>query len=159
MSSTQVSSANTVMPSASLKEYRLPEGMTICEAVYSLFSHYSSPWKSTIASDHQENMLDNASFVKMCKEAPGLCSKKITQHEFDIIFTKAKPQGARRLDFEHFLDALLDLSTRKFPDEDPSVSFSKLLSLHMFGLFDLPPSVGERVSDSIRDEILNSDRN
>ena len=138
------------------REYQLPEGMTVCEAVHSLFSHYCSPWKTSIAAE-SEMMIDNASFVKMCKETPDLRDKIVTNHEFDIIFTKAKPQGARRLNFENFLNALLELSIRKFPNEDPSVSFAKLLSYHIFGLFDIQPSIGGSIiHEKIRDEILSS---
>jgi hypothetical protein len=136
-------------------QYLLPEGMTVCEALHSLFSHYSSPWKSTLTSENQGNMIDGVSFVKMCKEAPGLSSKNLTRHEFDIIFTKAKPQGARRLLFENFLEALLDLSMRKYPNEDPSVSFSKLLSYHLFGLFDIRPAMESNAYEVVRTAILN----
>lgn len=136
-------------------QYVLPENMPICEALFSLYSHYASPWKSSIASDHIENLLDGVSFVRMCLEAPGLATKKLTRHEFDIVFTKAKPQGERRLTFQNFLAALQDLSSRKFPDEDPSVAFAKLLSFHLFGLFDIRPSLDNQAFEKVRESILH----
>jgi hypothetical protein len=100
-----------------------------------------------------DNMLDCASFSKMCKDAPGLASKTLTRYEFDLIFAKSKPQGGRRLDFEHFLSALLGLAKRKYPDDEPTMAFSKLLTNHLFGLFEMPPASTSNAHEMLRDVI------
>jgi len=58
--------------------------------------------------------MDGVGFAKMCKEAPELI-KYIGQTDIDLIFSRAKPRGVRKLDFDHFLDSLLELSVRIFP--------------------------------------------
>jgi hypothetical protein len=136
------------------EQYTLPDNMPICEALHSLFTHYASPWKSSLAAERIENTIDGVSFVRMCQEAPGLASKKLTRHEFDIIFTKAKPVGERRLHFNQFLKALLDLANRKFPGNDPTTAFSKLLTGHLFGLFDISPSVDHLAFQKISYDII-----
>ena len=127
--------------------------MSVCEALHGIFSHYSSPWKTGIASDQKDIMIDSASFVKMCKDAPALETKRVGRHEFDLVFTKAREDGNRRLDFERFLIALLDLSTRKYPDDDPPSAFAKILARNIFGLFDQPPTDDITVIDRIREEL------
>mmetsp|Transcript_3189 Transcript_3189/g.4946 ORF Transcript_3189/g.4946 Transcript_3189/m.4946 type:complete len:151 (+) Transcript_3189:72-524(+) len=133
--------------------YNPPAGMSICESLHKIFSHYCSPWKTAISSDHHHIMIDSASFVKMCKDAPGLESKRIGRQEFDLVFTKARDSGNRRLDYEHFLLALLDLATRKYPDDDPPSAFAKLLARHIFGLFDQPPTADNSIIERIREEL------
>lgn len=131
--------------------------MSISDALYALYSHYASPWKSTMSS-HAEvgNMMDCASFSKMCKDAPGLASKTLTRYEFDLIFAKSKPQGGRRLDFEHFLEALLGLARRKYPDDEPTAAYAKLLTNHLFGLFEMPPATIPNAHEVLR-ETINRD--
>lgn len=136
------------------EQYSLPENMPICEALFSLFSHYASPWKSSLASESIENTIDGVSFVRMCQEAPGLASKKLTRHEFDIVFTKAKPLGERRLHFDEFLRALQDLADRKFPGLDPATAFAKLCTSHLFGMFDIQPTVDSLAYQKVRHDIL-----
>ena len=136
------------------EQYALPQDMPICEAVYSLFSHYASPWKSSYSDQITESTIDGVSFVRMCQEAPGLASKKLTRHEFDLVFTKAKAVGERRLKFDEFLNALLDLATRKFPRTDPATAFSKLCTSHLFGLFDLQPTFDSLAFQKVRYDIM-----
>jgi hypothetical protein len=130
-----------------------PPDMPICDALHELFSHYCSPWRTGIINDSSEAMLDSASFTKLCKDAPGLESKRMDRHEFDIVFTKVKPQGCRRLDFEHFLNALAELAYRKYPDDEPRQAFAKLLSKSIFGLFDQQPVRDNTIVDNIRREL------
>lgn len=119
--------------------YDVPGHMSVCEALHELFSHYCSPWRTSLSNDKIEMMLDSASFMKLCKDAPGLESKRIDRHEFDIVFTKVRPAGCRRLDFEHFLGALSELAYRKYPEDEPVSALAKLLAKNIFGLFDQPP--------------------
>lgn len=134
--------------------YAPPPNMAVQDALYEIFCHYCSPWKTAIASDNYDStMLEASYFVRMCKEAPALESKRIGRHEFDIVFLKACEDGNRRLDFKHFLLALLDLASRKYPDDDPKSAFAKLLARNIFGLFDQPPLDDPSVVEAIRSEL------
>ena len=42
--------------------------------------------------------------------------------------------GERKLDYNHFLEALAQTSRRKFPECDPQTAFAHLLVEHVFGL-------------------------
>jgi hypothetical protein len=99
---------------------------------------------SDMTKEHDEaNLLamaiDSTSFAKMCREAPDL-AKNIGRTEVDLIFTSVKPIRARRLDYDHFLDALLELSIRIYPDADPTTSLANFLARFIFALFDQPPA-------------------
>lgn len=51
-----------------------------------------------------------------------------------------KPSRVRRLDYEHFLDALYELSIRIFPYVDPTAALANFLARFIFALFDQPPA-------------------
>jgi hypothetical protein len=133
--------------------YGPPEDMSVCDALYEIFCHYCSPWKTAISNDQHAMMIDSMSFVRLCKEAPALESSRVGRHEFDLVFTKAREDGNRRLDFQHFLQALLDLATRKYPDDDPPTAYAKLLVRNIFGLFDQPSSDNPNLVEMVRDEL------
>lgn len=137
----------------SFELYAPPPDMSVKDALYEIFSHYCSPWKTAISNDQNAKMIDTQSFVRMCKEAPALESMRIGRHEFDLVFTKAREDGNRRLDFQHFLQALLDLAIRKYPDDDPPTAFAKLLARNIFGLFDQPPTDNSNLIEMIRNEL------
>eukprot|EP00603_Paraphysomonas_imperforata_P001570 CAMPEP_0114428888 /NCGR_PEP_ID=MMETSP0103-20121206/9182_1 /TAXON_ID=37642 ORGANISM="Paraphysomonas imperforata, Strain PA2" /NCGR_SAMPLE_ID=MMETSP0103 /ASSEMBLY_ACC=CAM_ASM_000201 /LENGTH=109 /DNA_ID=CAMNT_0001598167 /DNA_START=366 /DNA_END=695 /DNA_ORIENTATION=+ len=107
-----------------------------------------------MSTDHKEVMLDSQRFVKMCKEAPGLETKRMTRHDFDIVFTKCQHPDFRRMEFEHFLQGLLELSSRRYPDEDPITAFGTLLIRHIFGLFDQPPVRDSALLERVKDELV-----
>jgi hypothetical protein len=136
-----------------LELYAPPPDMSVCEALNAIFAHYCSPWKTNIAQDQNAVMIDSASFVKMCKEAPALETKRVGRHDFDLVFTKAKKDGNRRLNYEHFCVALLELACRKYPDDDPPTAFAKLLAKNIFGLFDQPPTDDVGIVDRIKEEL------
>lgn len=74
---------------------------------------------------------DNANFAKLARECPGLLDRSLTRTEVDLIFTKAKPKFARRLDYSHFLDALSALAAKKYSGADPTTAFTLLLAHHV----------------------------
>lgn len=57
--------------------------------------------------------MDNATFAKLCKET-GIINKTCTKTDVDLIFTRAKPKGGRRIDYHHFNQAMLYLSEKRF---------------------------------------------
>jgi hypothetical protein len=123
--------------------YGPPPNVSVAEGLHLIFSHYCSPWKTTIgtAADAGETTLamDGVSFSRMCKEAPEL-NQFIGRTDIDLIFSKTKPRGVRRLEFDHFLDTLLELAMRIYPEEDPSIALANFLAKFIFALFDQPPS-------------------
>lgn len=140
--------------------YGPPPNVSVAEGLHLIFTHYCSPWKSTFAENDQHNQeyeniktMDGPSFARMCREAPDL-DKFIGRTEIDLIFSKTKPQGVRRLDYDHFLDTLLELSVRIYPDDDPVVGLANFLSRFIFPLFDQPPSqFGALVIEQILNEL------
>ena len=96
--------------------------MSVHAALYSIFTHYCKSLKQTTkpsASAPTEITMDGKSFSKLCTEAPEL-GKYIGRTDVDLVFSKAKPLGVRRLQYEHFLDAILQLALRIYPDEEPT---------------------------------------
>eukprot|EP01038_Epipyxis_sp_PR26KG_P011156 gene11156-14967_t len=124
--------------------YGPPPNVPLSEALHLIFSHYVSPWKSSSAigndniAESTGLWMDGASFSRMCKEAPDLV-KYIGRTDIDLIFSRTKPIGVRRLDFDHFLDTLLELAVRIFPDDDPIIALANFLAKFIFALFDQPP--------------------
>jgi hypothetical protein len=100
--------------------------------------------------------MDGASFARMCREAPEL-DQFVSRSQIDLIFSKAKPQGVRRIDFDHFLEALLSLSTKVYPDEVPTIALANFLARFIFALFDQPPSPdGVNVIENIIRELSDN---
>ena len=105
--------------------------------------------KAAKKPDHVENekevpTMDGKSFAKLCQDAPEL-GKYIGRTDVDLVFSKSKPLGNRRLGYEHFLDALLLLSMRVFPDDEPIKALTFLLANFIFGVFYQSPAQSEEV--------------
>ena len=91
-------------------------------------------------SDPDALSIDNSSFCRMCKDTPGL-AKNIGRTDVDLVFTRTKPSsGQRRLTFDCFLDALLELSMKIYPEDEPTKAMSMFLARYLFGLFEQTPS-------------------
>lgn len=56
--------------------------------------------------------MDGVHFAKLCREC-GIMDAQFTSISVDIIFTKCKPKGARRLEYKDFLQALSLVSIEK----------------------------------------------
>ena len=92
-----------------------------------VFKHYSSIGRrpgAGIAS------LDGAQFARLCREIPGLFDANLSPAEADLVFKQAKPQGNDTVDFSHFLEALMLLSWKKYPETDVGVAFNRILVRH-----------------------------
>lgn len=112
--------------------YAPPPGLSVHKSIYELFKHFSKPGKD---KGDSEVTMDGATFAKLCRDCPRL-GRRVGRTNVDLIFSKAKPHGIRRLDYEHFLDALLGLAKCIYPDEEPTMAFATLLSEYIFGLFE-----------------------
>jgi hypothetical protein len=126
-----------------------PPSMTVNEALYTVFTHYSQPYSSSMAVagglDAAEEdatlapAMEASEFARLIRDAPGL-AKNIGRAEVDLIFSSVKGARAHRLDYESFLDALVELAVRIFPDADPLTALSNFLARFIFALFDQPPA-------------------
>ena len=70
----------------------------------------------------------------MCNQTPELYTQYFTKSDTDIIFAHAVAHGERRLDYNHFLEALYQMALRKYPECDPMSAFANLLAEHILGL-------------------------
>ena len=60
------------------------------------------------------NEMDNAHFAKMCKECGIIDGKTFTTTDCDMIFTKAKAKGGRKITFQQFVDVCIpDIAKKK----------------------------------------------
>ena len=60
-----------------------------------------------------------------------LLSRLLTPVNVDIIFSKVKSKGCRRLTYAQFLDTLALMSATKFPSMEPTAAFTVLLDKHV----------------------------
>jgi hypothetical protein len=95
-----------------------------------IFKYYCA-FGRTGGKGSDQSSLDSFNFMKFARESR-LLDARLTRTEVDLIFTKAKPKFERRLDYEHFLDALSAMAAKKFADKEPATAFSILLAHHVF---------------------------
>jgi hypothetical protein len=107
------------------------------DQLYEIFDFYCNFGRS-MAQDYQET-LDSFMFMKFAKECPGLLetSGPLNRTTVDLIFAKAKPKFERRLDFNHFLDALSAMAEKKYPEYPARDGLRLLLANHLVPHYDL----------------------
>ena len=76
------------------------------------------------------------------------------RYELDLIFSKAKRPGRRKLYFDDYLQALLELAVVLYPDEDPTTAMTLLLVKHILALFDQQPAAQGDVFETVQKELL-----
>jgi len=81
-----------------------------------IFEYYCNFGRSAVQS--VQDSMDSFMFMKFARECPSLLEGRLSRTEIDLIFTKAKPKYERRLDFEHFLDALSAIAEKKYEEHD-----------------------------------------
>ena len=127
-----------------MSSFPIPSGLSLRGAIQAIFNFYCSSAKDD-AYRGGDLSIDGSSFVRMCRDAPDLGSAgRVQRYELDLIFSKAKASGKRKLDFEEFLSALLELAVTLYPDDDPTTAMALLLTKHILGLFDqkaAPPNI------------------
>lgn len=117
--------------------------MDVSEGLLAIFNHYGTTFKSNLShitenSSEVPKTIDRTAFLKLCREAPDL-ARVISRNEVDLIFAKCKMVRMRVLTYENFLDALLELSLKILPHEEPTKAVAQFLSKYIFALFDQPP--------------------
>eukprot|EP01135_Chromosphaera_perkinsii_P002396 Nk52_evm2s223 gene=Nk52_evmTU2s223 len=97
--------------------------------------------------------MDGAKFVKFCRDT-GIVGRKVSQTDCDIIFSKVKRKGLRKIDFQEFCDALQLISMKKHPDLADEHAYVKLVqSVNstegpvLYGTAPIVDSVVERMTD------------
>jgi len=68
--------------------------------------------------------MESKTFAKLCKECD-LLNKTCTGTDIDLIFTKVKTKGARRIEYKQFLEGLKEVAARRFKADDPAAGFQK----------------------------------
>lgn len=81
---------------------------SVVDKLLNIFQQYASFG----VRDSSPNEMDGARFSKFCKEN-GIIGGAITPGRIDIVFAKVKAKGARKIDFEGFLEALRLISLEK----------------------------------------------
>ncbi len=87
-------------------------------------------------------------FMKMARECPDLIGRHVTRIDCDLVFTKSKPKSERRLDFAHFLDALLSLAIKRYPDDETKTAQRKFVANQLKPLHAHVIAEAGRTSDS-----------
>ncbi|MDB0053409.1 EF-hand domain-containing protein [bacterium] len=83
-----------------------------------LFIQHASYGKG---KNHAAEEMDGAAFAKLVAAA-GLLDSKLTNITVDLVFTKSKFKGKRRLTYSNFLDALAQIASHKGFEYDQLVS-------------------------------------
>ncbi|GMH51122.1 hypothetical protein TrVE_jg4064 [Triparma verrucosa] len=114
-------------------EQPLSASRSVPEALWCVFTEFASFGRHGIYNNTTPEM-DSANWAKFLKACPMLVDHGITTSDIDLIFTSAKNKTDRKLNFSQFLEALVRVSAKKFPQEDPIAGFSRLCSNHIFAV-------------------------
>ena len=87
---------------------KVPKKWKQDEDLKALFVQHCSFGKGNRTLDE----MDGAAFAKMCSNS-GLLDEKLTNTTVDLIFTKSKPKGKRKLNFPDFLESLALVASYK----------------------------------------------
>lgn len=138
------------MSSSQQSFFPIPPGSTVHRSLLSLFEHYCNRPDDRATSV----TMDGATFARMCRDCPQL-GQRLGRTTIDLVFSKSKPVGTRRLDYEHYLNSLLGLAKAVYPDEDPTLALATFISIYIFSLFDQPASVEPQTAlQQVYDELF-----
>eukprot|EP01138_Halocafeteria_seosinensis_P011332 gb/GECG01011575.1/.p1 GENE.gb/GECG01011575.1/~~gb/GECG01011575.1/.p1 ORF type:complete len:757 (+),score=97.71 gb/GECG01011575.1/:1-2271(+) len=105
------------------------------DQIHDIFDFYANFGRSAVMT--VQETIDSFMFMKFARECPGLLGKDLTRTDVDLIFTKAKPKYERRIDFDHFLDALSAIAEKKYSEYSPSDGLRLLIANHLVPHYDL----------------------
>ena len=97
--------------------------------IMEVFEYYCNFGRSAVQS--VQDSMDSFMFMKFAKECPGLLEDEVSRTDVDLIFTKAKAKGERRLTFTHFLDALSAIAEKKYSTYEPADGLRLLIGRHL----------------------------
>ncbi|XP_060639074.1 tubulin polymerization-promoting protein family member 2 [Anolis sagrei] len=75
------------------------------------------------------NDMTSKNFTKMMKECGVLDGKTVTGTDVDILFSKVKAKNARNITYPEFLEALKELSTKRFKGKSPDEALKAIHNL------------------------------
>eukprot|EP01135_Chromosphaera_perkinsii_P009474 Nk52_evm17s1763 gene=Nk52_evmTU17s1763 len=71
--------------------------------------------------------MTNKAFAKLCKDCKVQDGKKVTSTDVDIVFSKVKAKGSQTITVKEFVQALEELSKKRFPGNADAVGEMKKL--------------------------------
>ncbi|XP_062993679.1 tubulin polymerization-promoting protein family member 2-like [Elgaria multicarinata webbii] len=86
--------------------------MSELEKAFRQFAVYGD----TAATGHD---MTGKNFSKMLKECGVMDGKAVTSTDVDIVFNKVKTKGARNITYPEFLEAIKELSVKRFKGKSP----------------------------------------
>lgn len=117
------------------------------EQLMEIFEFYANFGRTSVMT--YQDTLDSFMFMKMCRECPGLMHRsKLTRTDVDLIFTKARPKMERRITFSHFMDALVAIAEKRYPDHRTQHGLRLLLANHFAPLYDIVQVEMEKTGDT-----------
>lgn len=87
------------------------DGLEKLDMIFSYYCHYAPASSS----------LDNVKFFKAIKEMGLIDGTKVTRAEVDLIFTRVKGKGERKLLFDQFVKGIEEVAAKKYPMERDSL--------------------------------------
>jgi hypothetical protein len=84
--------------------------------IFKCYIHFNSRKHPALTRRRPLLITDKTQFLRLCRETPGLCDEHVSLADADLVFQQAKPQGYESIDFSHFLEALMLLSWKKYPE-------------------------------------------
>ena len=90
------------MEAAARTPFALPAGMGPAQVLQTVFHHYAAFGRThadtpqTMGDTAGVATIDNSGFAKMCKECPGLFSRRLTPADLDIIFSRMTVRRGER---------------------------------------------------------------
>ncbi|KAJ3178317.1 hypothetical protein HDU87_003629 [Geranomyces variabilis] len=101
----------------------------LLKEVYVAFCAFGSNRNLASSSDVQGPTMDGAKFAKFARDNKLIDNKKVTSTDVDIIFNKVKPKGARKLDWNTFLEGLTQIAEKKNPGKQGRDALDSLIGL------------------------------
>ncbi|TPX61118.1 hypothetical protein SpCBS45565_g07343 [Spizellomyces sp. 'palustris'] len=75
--------------------------------------------------------MDGAKFAKFARDNRLIDNKRVTTTDVDIVFNKVKTKGARKLDWNTFIDGLTEIAMKKYPGKQGRQALDAVISTIM----------------------------
>ncbi|TPX57673.1 hypothetical protein PhCBS80983_g03683 [Powellomyces hirtus] len=97
--------------------------------IYEAFCAFGSNRNLATSTDVSGPTMDGAKFAKFARDNKLIDNKKVTSTDVDIIFNKVKPKGARKLDWNTFLEGLTQIAEKKNSGKQGREALDSLIGL------------------------------
>ncbi|KAH9155235.1 hypothetical protein AeRB84_002781 [Aphanomyces euteiches] len=116
----------------------LPGTLLDDDVVHRIFDAYA---------DEPSHRLSNAGFRRLVLEAPNLLTPWFGMVDVDLAYAQARGHSCRRLDATQFVEALVFLTWRKYPEEAQRDAFHRVLHESIYLLPAAPKSAHRMAAD------------